>query len=137
MPFFTTALRLVADAGEERLAPGVGGVHVAVEHQVAPGAAAFKSCHDIGAAFFHFLPRDAQSHLFPARAHVLAHGELFAGGAGNVDDVAAHGDDFVLAHLGDDALGDIVRELRSFNAGLSHGPVLAVALAEKTRKSSG
>ncbi len=37
-PSLTTALRLVADAGEKFFVAGVGGIHVAVEHQVLAAA---------------------------------------------------------------------------------------------------
>jgi hypothetical protein len=132
-PVFHHRVGFVSDAGEERFAAGVGGIHVAVEHQVAPAAAAFMSCNDISAPILDFLANDAQPHFLPAALHIVAHRQFFTGGTGDVDDLGGHGDDVVFAHLGNDALGDIVRQLRGFDHGLGHTPVPA----EKTRKSSG
>src|SRR4029077_6142433 len=83
----------VAEPGEESFSACVGGVHVAVEHQALAVAGAFPEADDVSACVFHFLPGNIEAHFFERFAHVAAHLQLFAGGAGDIHDVTAHGDD--------------------------------------------
>ncbi len=61
----------------------------------------------VGAAFFDFLPRDVEVELLERVAHVLGHCKFLASGAGNVDHVATHRDEFFFFDLGEDALGQL------------------------------
>ena len=100
-------LRLVAVAGEEFFAAGIGSVHVAVEHQAFAVPHAFPESHHIRAAFFDFLPGDGEPRFFQRASHVAAHFQLFPGGTGNVDHVAAHRHELIFANLRQDGFGQI------------------------------
>src|SRR5574341_733837 len=43
-----------------------------------------------------FLPAHAQTHCLHRTAHIAGHLQFLAGGAGNVDDIAAHRDEAIL-----------------------------------------
>src|SRR4029077_13073766 len=53
---FDDSVRFVAEAGEKFFAASIGGIHVAVEHQVLAAARAFPTADHIGARLFDFLP---------------------------------------------------------------------------------
>src|SRR5579863_774462 len=99
----------VADSSEELLMAGIRRVHVAVEHQAATSASALPAADYVGTAFLDLLPGNVEAHGFPRGAHVLGHFGLVAGGAWNIDDVAAHGHDFFFLHLGEDSLNQLDR----------------------------
>ena len=54
---FDDGVRLVADAGEKFFAASVGGIHVAVEHQVLAAARAFPAADYVGAALLRLPAR--------------------------------------------------------------------------------
>ena len=99
-------VRFVAETGEKFFATSVGCVHVAVEHQLLAAARAFPATDHVGARFFDFLPGDVEADLLQRGLHVLRHLQFFAGRAGDVDHVAGHGDDFVFADFGEDAVDE-------------------------------
>ena len=113
-------MRLVSHPGQKFFAAGVGSVHVAVEHQVLAASSTGPASDNIGTAFFDLLPRDIQPKLLKCTLHVVRHLQFLAGGAGNVDDVAAHGDDLFFPHLCKDSLGQlwVKSECLSFAGGV-------------------
>jgi len=112
----------VAEPSEKSFAAGVGGVHVAVEHQALAVVGAFPKTDDVCARVFYFLPRNIEAQIFEGFAHVAPHLQLFTGGAGDVHDVAAHGDNFVLANLREDGLGQVIfHRTASFRCVWRHG----------------
>src|SRR3972149_9908853 len=80
---------------------------MAVEHQVRASAGALETPDNVGPAFLHLLPTHPQTHGFHGPAHIAGHLQFFTGGAGNVDDVAAHRDETFLIYLGKYGFGEI------------------------------
>ena len=58
---------------------------MAVEHQRLAAAGATPGPEDVRTALLDFLPLDVQVHLVEYARHVLGHGVLLAGRAGDVD----------------------------------------------------
>ena len=80
---------------------------MAVEHQVLAATNADPAPNHVGASLFYFLPCDIQAELLQRRLHVLRHLKFFAGWAWNVDDIAAHGNDFFFVYLGENFLATL------------------------------
>ena len=70
---------------QPRLAAGVRGVHVPVEHQRLPAARPAPGAEGVRAAFLDLLPLHLQPHLLVQRDHQLGHALLVAGEAVHVD----------------------------------------------------
>ena len=78
---------------------------MAVEHQILATAGPHPARDYVRAAFFDFLPCDAEVQWRERTAHVLGHRQFLPGGAGNVDHVATHRDELFFLDLGEDAVG--------------------------------
>ena len=98
----------VSDSRQKPFAASIGRIHVTVEHQAFPVACSFPQANNIGAALLDFLPRNRESRFFECASHVAPHFKFFARGAGNIDNVAAHGDEFVFANLRKNGVGQIL-----------------------------
>src|SRR5216684_2258898 len=81
-------VRFVSDSGQKIFLPGVGGVHVAVEHEAAAVAGAFPAGDHVGTVFFDLLPSDLQAHALPGSPYVFRHLAFITGGTGDINDVA-------------------------------------------------
>ena len=81
---------------------------MAVEHQAFAVPRAFPEPHHIRAPRLDLLPANRKPRRFQRAAHVARHLQLLAGGTRNVDDVRAHGHEFVFANLRQDRLGQIL-----------------------------
>ena len=95
-------LWLVSDPGKEFFLAGIRSIQVAVEHQAAAVAVSLPMGDDVSPSFFDFLPRDLEAHALPSGTHILRHLAFMPGRTGDVNDVAAHGDEGLFVDVGED-----------------------------------
>ena len=110
---FEHRIGLVTEASKEFFLTGVRSIHMAVEHKILAAARAPPAADNIGARLFHLLPGDVKTNLAQRGLHVLRHLQFLASRTRNVDDIATHRNNRVLAYLGDNTINELGIEDRS------------------------